>query len=90
MTSNTIKKPQSRGAWRESRAHLLGVAFIRGESRRCRGSKEPLRRLPDGALATRRILVWCCCGTRRSRAARVRRARRFVRARLTKKACSSP
>ena len=31
------------------------VRFIRGESRRCKGSNEPLRRLPDGALATRRI-----------------------------------
>ena len=32
---------------------------MRGESRRCKGSKEPLRRLPDGALATRRIVFWC-------------------------------
>ena len=67
---------------------------MRGESRRCKGSMEPLRRLPDGALATRRIVLFVvrCCGggARRSRAARVQRARRFVRARLTKKACSSP
>ena len=38
---------------------------MRGESRRCKGSMEPLRRLPDGALATRRIvsfLLRCCCG----------------------------
>ena len=31
---------------------------MRGESRRCKGSMEPLRRLPDGALATRRIVSW--------------------------------
>jgi len=40
---------------------------MRGESRRCKGSIEPLRRLPDGALATRRIvffLVRCCGGSR--------------------------
>ena len=37
---------------------------MRGESRRCKGSNEPLRRLPDGALATRRIVLYllCCCG----------------------------
>ena len=33
---------------------------MRGESRRCRGSKEPLRRLPDGALAMRRIVLVRC------------------------------
>ena len=49
---------------------------MRGESRRCKGSMEPLRRLPDGALATRRIVsFWLrCCGA-------------VVR---LKKACSSP
>ena len=62
---------------------------MRGESRRCKGSKEPLRRLPDGALATRRIVFFCGGGTRRSRAARAQRARQLVcGARLTK-ACGS-
>jgi len=67
-----MRKPQSLGAFLESRAHLLGVAFIRGESRRCKGSNEPLRRLPDGALATRRIVLVRCgaaaqsCGPVRS------------------------
>ena len=54
---------------------------MRGESRRCKGSNEPLRRLPDGALATRRIVsfsVRCGGGVRRSRAARAQRARRLV------------
>ena len=36
---------------------------MRGESRLCKGSMEPLRRLPDGALATRRIVsFWVRCG----------------------------
>ena len=54
---------------------------MRGESRRCKGSSEPLRRLPDGALATRRIVLVRCgaaaqsCGSCAARAAiRVRRA----------------
>ena len=52
---------------------------MRGESRLCRGSIEPLRRLPDGALATRRIVsfLWCAAAA----AARRRRA--------AQKACSS-
>ena len=53
---------------------------MRGESRRCRGSMEPLRRLPDGALATRRIVsffVRCCGGG-------------ALRKRAAQKACSSP
>ena len=43
---------------------------MRGESRLCRGSIEPLRRLPDGALATRRIVsFWLrCCGGRAAQA----------------------
>ena len=49
---------------------------MRGESRLCRGSIEPLRRLPDGALATRRIVFLLCAAA----AAVVR----------LKKACSSP
>ena len=47
---------------------------MRGESRRCKGSIEPLLKLPDGALATRRIVLFLVCrcgggGARRSRAA---------------------
>ena len=70
MTKSTMRKPQSRGAWRESRAHLLSIGFIRGESRRCKGSIEPLLKLPDGALATRRIVSFLlrCCGGRASQA----------------------
>ena len=60
MTSNTMRKPQSLGAFLEIRAHLLGAAFMRGESRRCKGSIEPLLKLPDGALATRRIVLVRC------------------------------
>ena len=33
---------------------------MRGESRRCKGSIEPLLKLPDGALATRRIVLVRC------------------------------
>ena len=64
MTNKTMRKPQSLGAFLEIRAHLLGAAFMRGESRRCKGSIEPLLKLPDGALATRRIVsFWVCrCG----------------------------
>ena len=52
---------------------------MRGESRRCKGSIEPLLKLPDGALATRRIVsfLWCAAAA----AARRRRA--------AQKACSS-
>ena len=39
---------------------------MRGESRRCKGSMEPLRRLPDGALATRRILLVALLRRRRA------------------------
>jgi hypothetical protein len=69
ITSNTIKKPQSLGAFLEIRAHLLGAAFTRGESRRCKGSIEPLLKLPDGALATRRIVSLLGALLRRRRAA---------------------
>ena len=84
MTSKTMRKPQSLGAFLEIRAHLLGAAFMRGESRRCRGSNEPLRRLPDGALATRRIvsflvLFWCAAAAaRRRRAAQKAAAQQAV------------
>ena len=42
---------------------------MRGESRRCKGSIEPLLKLPDGALATRRILFFGSALRRRRRAA---------------------
>ena len=42
---------------------------MRGESRRCRGSIEPLLKLPDGALATRRIVLFFGALLRRRRAA---------------------
>ncbi len=58
---------------------------MRGESRRCKGSIEPLLKLPDGALATRRIVFFfldrCCGGCAAAAAARRRRA--------AQKACSS-
>ena len=54
---------------------------MRGESRRCKGSNEPLRRLPDGALATRRIFFFGCGA---------QRARRLVCGARLKKACSKP
>ena len=41
---------------------------MRGESRLCRGSNEPLLKLPDGALATRRIVFWLRGAALRSRA----------------------
>jgi hypothetical protein len=65
-----MRKPQSLGAFLEIRAHLLGAAFMRGESRRCKGSIEPLLKLPDGALATRRIVLFlvCRCGGRAAQA----------------------
>ena len=49
---------------------------MRGESRRCRGSKEPLLKLPDGALATRRIVSLSGALLRRPRVAGVRLKRR--------------
>ena len=49
---------------------------MRGESRRCKGSMEPLRRLPDGALATRRIVSLMGALLRRPRGAGVRLKRR--------------
>ena len=61
---------------------------MRGESRLCRGSIEPLRRLPDGALATRRIvsfLLRCCCGGAAQSCGRVRRARRSCVRRAARK-----
>ena len=42
---------------------------MRGESRLCKGSMDPLRRLPDGALATRRIVFFFGVSLRRRRAA---------------------
>ena len=42
---------------------------MRGESRRCKGSIEPLLKLPDGALATRRIVSLLGALRRRRRAA---------------------
>ena len=75
ITKSTMRKPQSLGAFLEIRAHLLGAAFMRGESRRCKGSIEPLLKLPDGALATRRILFFGSA-LRRPRVAGVRLKRR--------------
>ena len=71
-----MRKPQSLGAFLEIRAHLLGAAFMRGESRRCKGSIEPLLKLPDGALATRRIVSLLGALLRQRRGAGVRLKRR--------------
>ena len=49
---------------------------MRGESRLCKGSIEPLLKLPDGALATRRIVLFRCVAAAAARCASVRLKRR--------------
>ena len=61
---------------------------MRGESRLCKGSIEPLLKLPDGALATRRIVLFRCVAAAAARCASVRLKRRAAQqlCRLTRPA----